>query len=292
MTSTSRSEQRRVLIVGATGMLGNTLMRLFSKSEGMSVWGTVRRVPGAFANQPFRDRLIPGVDVAEFDTLIHAFAIARPDVVINCVGLVKQLAEADRPLSAIPVNSVLPHRLASLAEAVGARFVHVSTDCVFSGRKGMYAEDDFADAYDLYGRSKLLGEVDAAHAITLRTSIIGHELNSAQGLVEWFLSQQEHVRGFRKAIFSGLPTVELGRVIRDYVLPQAVLRGVYHVSAEPISKYDLLRLVAEVYRRSTRIIPDDEFVLDRSLDSSRFRTATGYSPPVWSELVRSMKDFG
>lgn len=281
-----------MLIVGATGMLGNTLMRLFSKSEGMSVWGTVRRVPGAFANQPFRDRLIPGVDVAEFDTLIHAFAIARPDVVINCVGLVKQLAEADRPLSAIPVNSVLPHRLASLAEAVGARFVHVSTDCVFSGRKGMYAEDDFADAYDLYGRSKLLGEVDAAHAITLRTSIIGHELNSAQGLVEWFLSQQEHVRGFRKAIFSGLPTVELGRVIRDYVLPQAVLRGVYHVSAEPISKYDLLRLVAEVYRRSTRIIPDDEFVLDRSLDSSRFRTATGYSPPVWSELVRSMKDFG
>jgi len=156
----------------------------------------------------------------------------------------------------------------------------------------MYRESDAPDAVDLYGRSKALGEVDYPHAVTLRTSIIGHELGgSAHGLIEWFLAQQDQVKGFKKAIFSGLPTVELARVIRDHVLHAPHLRGVYHVSAAPIDKHALLNLVAQAYGRTTRIVPDEQLVIDRSLDSTRFRQATGYEPPAWPELVRRMAEF-
>lgn len=291
MTET-KNQVGRVLVLGSTGMLGNALMRFLALSEGVEVWGTARRMPPEFRSQPFSERIIGGVDVEDMDSVIRVFAMVRPQAVINCVGLVKQLAEAEDPLRAIPINALLPHRLARLSAACDARFLHISTDCVFTGRKGMYVESDPPDAQDLYGRSKHLGEVDCPHAITLRTSIIGHELNSAHGLVEWFLGQNGAVQGYRKAVFAGLPTVELARVIRDHVLPRLDLRGVYHVSAAPISKYDLLGLVAREYGRATEIVLDDRVVIDRSLDSSRFRAATGYFPPPWPELVRSMHAFG
>jgi len=282
----------RVLVVGASGMLGNALIRFLAASADIEAWGTVRRVPGAFANVPFTQRLLADVDVENHDSLVRAFALAQPEVVVNCVGLVKQIAAANDPLRALPVNSLLPHRLADLSRAVQARLIHISTDCVFSGKKGNYTESDAADAQDLYGRSKYLGEVDYPHAITLRTSIIGPELGPAHGLVGWFLSQNGPVRGYRRAVFSGLPTVELARVIRDYLLPRSGLHGIYHVSAMPIAKYELLCLIAAEYRRSNEIAPDDDVVIDRSLDSSRFRRATGYSPPAWPDLIRSMQAFG
>jgi dTDP-4-dehydrorhamnose reductase len=282
----------RVLVLGSTGMLGNALMRFLSASDGVEVWGTARRMPAAFRGQAFEERILTGIDVEDIDSVIYAFGEVRPRSIVNCVGLVKQLAEVDDPLRAIPINALLPHRLARLAQAVGARFVHISTDCVFSGRKGNYTESEAADAQDLYGRSKHLGEVDYPNAVTLRTSIIGHELDSAHGLIGWFLGQDGPVRGYRKAIFSGLPTVELSRVILDHVLPRRDLRGLYHVSAAPIAKYDLLRLVAEEYGRSNEIAPDDAVVIDRSLDSTRFRLATGYAPASWPELIRSMRAFG
>jgi dTDP-4-dehydrorhamnose reductase len=288
----ARTGLGRLLVLGSGGMLGNALLRFLAGSDGMEVWGTARRMPAAFRGQPFEGRIVAGIDVEDIDSVIRVFATVRPQVIVNCVGLVKQLVEVDDPLRAIPINSLLPHRLARLAAAVGARFVHVSTDCVFSGAKGAYAESDMADAEDLYGRSKYLGEVDYPHAITLRTSIIGHELESAHGLIGWFLAQTGPVRGYRRAVFSGLPTVELARVIRDYVLPRPDLHGVYHVSAAPIAKYDLLRLVAAEYERSNEIAPDEAVVIDRSLDSTRFRHATGYAPPSWPELVRSMRAFG
>jgi dTDP-4-dehydrorhamnose reductase len=282
----------RVLVLGASGMLGNAVLRLFADSDGFDVRGTVRS-PGSLRLLPeaVRGRIETGVDIENPDSLVSVLARVRPQVVVNCVGVVKQLAEADDPLAAIPINALLPHRLARLCAVGGARLVHVSTDCVFSGSRGMYTEADFPDANDLYGRSKYLGEVDYDNAVTLRTSIIGHELASAHGLVGWFLSQQGDVKGYRRAIFSGLPTVELARVIRDHVIPRPGLHGVYHVSAEPINKYDLLRLVGESYGKATRIAPDDRLVIDRSLDSRRFRDLTGYAPPSWPELVRSMRDF-
>ncbi|MDR4484162.1 MAG: SDR family oxidoreductase [Nitrospirales bacterium] len=283
----------KVLVLGASGMLGNAVLRLFGKSPGYQAFGSVRSdsalrlLPGNL-----HSGVIAGVDVGNIDNLSRLFAFVHPDVVINCIGLVKQLAEADDPVSAISINALLPHRLARLCEVAGARLVHVGTDCVFSGAKGMYIEADVSDAKDLYGRSKYLGEVDYPHAITLRTSIIGHELVGAHSLVGWFLSQKDSVKGFQRAIFSGLPTVEIARIIRDHVLSHPELHGLYHVSAAPINKFDLLTLVAKQYGKSIEILRDESFVIDRSLDSTRFRTATGFKPAPWDELIRLMHDFG
>ncbi|MCO5413243.1 SDR family oxidoreductase [Ralstonia sp. 21MJYT02-10] len=283
----------KVLVLGASGMLGNAVFRLFAESPGFDVMGAVRS-PGSLRLLPdaLAAQVISGVDVEQVDSLTLTFAQMRPDVVINCIGVVKQIAEADDPLTAIPINSLLPHRLARLCDVAGARLVHVSTDCVFSGTKGMYIEADTSDAKDLYGRSKYLGEVDYPHAITLRTSIIGHELARATSLIGWFLAQKVKVKGFTKAIFSGLPTVELARVIRDYVIPYPELRGLYHVSAKPINKYDLLNLVAQAYGKEIEIEPDATLIIDRSLDSTRFTQATGYQSAEWPELVRRMREFG
>ena len=282
----------KILVLGASGMLGNAVFRVLAGSPQSDVVGTVRssRSVGLLPNI-LRERLISGVDVENSDTLVFLFSKIRPTVVVNCIGLVKQLAESDDPLQAIPVNSILPHRLARLCDAVGARLVHMSTDCVFSGKRGMYSETDFPDADDLYGRSKFLGEVDYPNAITLRTSIIGHERDGARSLINWFLSQEGQVKGYARAVFSGFPTVEIARIIRDYVIPNPELHGVFNVSAEPINKFDLLTLVAEVYGKSIEIVSDDKLVIDRSLDSTRFRQATGFSPEPWPELIRRMHEF-
>jgi len=282
----------KILVLGASGMLGNAVLRVLAGSPQLDVVGTVRssRSVGLLPNT-LGERLVSGVDVENSDTLVSLFSKVRPAVVINCIGLVKQLAESDDPLQAIPVNSVLPHRLARLCDAVGARLVHMSTDCVFSGKRGMYSETDFPDADDLYGRSKFLGEVDYPNAITLRTSIIGHERDGARSLINWFLSQEGQVKGYARAVFSGFPTVEIARIIRDYVIPNPELHGIFHLSAEPINKFDLLTLVAEVYGKSIEIVSDDKLVIDRSLDSTRFRQATGFCPEPWPELIRRMHEF-
>ena len=279
----------RVLVLGASGMLGNAMMRVLGEGPGLEVFGTLRSEGGRrFFAADVAERLLTGVDVEHHDSLLAAFNRVRPDVVVNCIGLVKQLADANDPLLAVPINSLLPHRLARLCELAGARLVHVSTDCVFAGTTGNYKESDRADADDLYGRSKHLGEVDYPHAVTLRTSIIGHELQSAHGLVNWFLAQGEQCRGYTRAIFSGLPTVVLAAVVRDVVLPRPELHGVYHVAAEPIAKFDLLTLVARVYGKPIEIVPDDRLVIDRSLDASRFREATGFVAPHWPTLIETM----
>jgi dTDP-4-dehydrorhamnose reductase len=279
----------RILVLGASGMLGNAVVRVLSEKTDWQVYGTVRTESSKrFFQAGIAGNLLAGVDVEQQDSLTQAFIRTRPDVVINCIGLVKQLAEADDPLQAVPINTLLPHRLARLCEMVGARLIHMSTDCVFAGDKGGYRESDFSDANDLYGRSKFLGEVSYSHSITLRTSIIGHELQSAHGLVDWFLSQQGKCKGYTQAIFSGVPTVVLAGIIRDVVIPRPELSGLYHVAAQPISKYDLLRLVADIYQKPIEITPDDVVAIDRSLDATRFQQATGYVAPPWPELIKLM----
>jgi len=281
------------LVLGTSGMLGNAVFRVFAQDPAWTVWGSARSASVLqHFPQALRAHIVTGIDVENPDQLAALLQRTRPSLIVNCIGLIKQLAEASDPLSALPVNALLPHRLARLAALVGARLVHISTDCVFSGTRGGYVEGDAPDAQDLYGRSKLLGEVDYPNAITLRTSIIGHELASAHGLVGWFLAQQSAVRGYTRAVFSGLTTVELARLIRDHVAARPGLHGLYHVSAAPIDKYALLKSVAEVYGKTITIEPDDRLVIDRSLDSSRFRAATGYVPPSWPELVRTMHAFG
>jgi dTDP-4-dehydrorhamnose reductase len=284
--------KQKVLVLGASGMLGNAVLRYFATRTEHEVVGIVRSAGSArLLPESVQDKIALGGDVDDVDALVRMFDRHRPTVVVNCVGLVKQLGDAKDPLAAIPVNAVLPHRLARLCALAGARLVHLSTDCVFTGDKGMYREGDLPDAQDVYGRTKLLGEVDYPHALTLRTSIIGHELASHHSLVCWFLSQCGPVRGYSQAIFSGLPTVEIARVIDEYVLDRPELRGLYHLSAEPIDKFSLLQLVAKTYGKQTGITEDRALVIDRSLDSTRFRNATGYRPEPWPDLVRRMHEF-
>jgi len=272
--------------------LGNAITRYFSDAGNFFITGTVRskRNINLFPKR-VQPNIVSGVDIYKFDSIRKVIANQKPDIVINCVGLVKQLSDVNDPLIALPINALFPHKLARLCFEYGARLVHMSTDCVFSGSKGMYTENDAADARDLYGLSKLIGEVDYSNAVTLRTSIIGHELNRSRSLVDWFLSQNDNVKGFKRAIFSGLPTVEIAQVINEFVIPHEQLSGVYHLSADPISKYNLLSLIAKVYKKEINIETNDVFVIDRSLDSSRFRRETGYSPPAWESLVRKMHAF-
>ena len=282
----------KVLVVGASGMIGSTVLRVLSEKNDWEVFGSVR--DGGvkrFFSASIGERLIAGVDVEHQDLLVKILDQIRPNVVINCAGLTKHKPEAEDPLVSIPINTLMPHRLAGLCKLVGARLIHVSTDCVFSGEKGGYVEDDFADARDVYGKSKALGEVHYPHAITLRTSTIGHELQSRYGLLDWFLSQEGHCKGYTRAVFSGLPTVVFAQVVRDVVIPHKQLSGLYHVAAKPIAKFDLLKMIADVYGKTIDVVPDDELVIDRSLDAKRFQLATGYVAPEWPELIKLMHDY-
>ncbi len=274
-------------------MLGNAIFRVLSESGTHEVWGTVRNrsVNTYFETTPSM-HIVELRDVNDDAALQKLFDHLKPEIVINCIGLVKQLTDANEPLYAIPINALLPHRLAALCTTTNARLIHISTDCVFSGKSGNYHEADLPDATDLYGRSKLLGEVSTStNAITLRTSIIGHELTTQHSLIEWFLAQQGLIKGYTKAIFSGLPTNELARVVRDIVMPRPELHGLYHVAAAPINKYDLLTLVSQIYGKHIEIIADDKLNIDRSLNAQRFHDATGYSAPEWPALIKQMYEF-
>lgn len=283
------SDKNKVLILGAGGMLGNAIFRLFADTNLDCVTGTLRSgSKDRYFTPEQRARLISDVDVTDDHALMAVFDEVRPTTVINCIGIIKQHSASKDPLTALTINAVLPHRLSHLCEKHGARLIHMSTDCVFSGSRGGYKEKDFADADDMYGRSKYLGETHYPHTVTLRTSIIGHELGSAYSLIDWFLSQQASVKGYSKAIFSGLPTIEVARVIRDLVYDNPALSGVYHLSADPISKKDLLSLVAQTYGKEIEIIPDSTVDIDRSLNSERFRKATGYVPASWPDLIQAM----
>jgi len=282
----------KVLVVGASGMLGNAVFRVLSDDFSLEVFGTIRNqsVKHFFPTE-IAEKLVNGVDVEYPDALMKVLDTIRPNVVINCAGLTKHKPEADDPLISLPINTLLPHRLAGLCKLIGARLVHVSTDCVFSGEKGGYTETDFADARDTYGMSKLMGEMYYPNTITLRTSIIGHELQSKFGLLDWFLSQEGSCKGYTRAVFSGLPTVILSQVIRDVVIPNLELSGLYHVAAEPINKFELLKMISSVYGKSIEIVADDKLVIDRSLDAARFSEATGYVAPRWENMIKLMQAF-
>jgi len=281
----------KILILGGTGMLGHVLLKYLFENSDHDVYATSRNtseIPGYFPPELAERFLKENIDANSFDTIIGALATVKPQTVINCIGITKQLPIASNPLPIITLNAQFPHRLSLACNVANARMIHMSTDCVFDGRKGMYTEDDTPTPGDLYGRTKFLGEVNSPNCLTFRKSLIGHELRGKLGLVEWFLAQAGKVRGFKKAIYSGFSTIEFARIIRDYVLPNEQLNGIYHVSSEPISKFDLLHLVADKYGKAIEIEPHEDVALDRSLLSDRFRTRTGYIPPSWPEMIDAM----
>jgi dTDP-4-dehydrorhamnose reductase len=271
-------------------MIGSAMFRVLSANSTLEVFGTLRSTTDAgFFHPELRSRLLLDVNVAAPDALALAFIKVRPQVVINCIGLTKHVSGGEEPSAAISMNALLPHRIAGLCTLSAARLIHVSTDCVFSGAKGAYREADAPDASDVYGRSKQLGEVIADESVTLRTSTIGHEFRTRHGLLEWFLSQTE-CHGYTRAIFSGVPSVVFAGIVRDIVIPNQSLTGLYHVAGPSIAKADLLRLVAETYERDIRISLDDSLVIDRSLDAAKFAAVTGYRSPSWPAMVQSMHD--
>lgn len=282
----------KIIVMGASGMLGHVVLAVLSKKSSLDVIGTVRSMQSINRlHMNLRKRCHVLSDIENLDQLVSLFSTQKPDIVVNCIGVIKQLEYANDPISVLPINSILPHRLSNLCKLSNARLIHISTDCVFSGDKGNYLEDDLSDATDLYGKSKYIGEVSYPHCVTLRTSIIGHELIGKNALLEWFLSQKNPVNGYSKAVFSGLPTNELARVISDYVIPNKSLSGIYHVASDPINKYDLLKKIAQVYKKEILINMESNFIIDRSLNSNRFEKYTGYVAGEWSQLLLNMHDF-
>jgi dTDP-4-dehydrorhamnose reductase len=278
----------RILILGGSGMLGHQLFKHLKDRHETRV--TLRQKIAVYKefNLFSHQNSYAGLDVRSIRQLKEVTDDFRPEVVVNAVGIIKQLPSAKENIPSIAINALFPHQLALFCQTNNARMIHLSTDCVFSGEKGNYREDDIADAQDLYGRTKLLGEVGEEPCITLRTSMIGKELMRKESLLEWFLSREGSVKGFKNAIFSGFTTQELSRIIEMIVTQYPTAAGVYHVSSDPINKYDLLLMIKEKLELPINIIPDESFVCDRSLDSIKFRREFKYNPPTWDQMIEEL----
>lgn len=285
--------KKKILILGSTGMLGSCLVNYFSLSNTYEVFSADRALTLTRDSRFPRvlDNCYVGIDFLSDKEICTLLENVKPDIVLNCIGRIKQLNVENDPIQTILINSLLPHRLAKLTSRYGFRLIHFSTDCVFSGEKGDYCESDTPDPNDFYGLSKLVGEVEGGLALTLRTSIIGHELQNKRGLIEWFLSQDKSVSGYKSAIFSGLPTVEVARVLEKYIFGDEEIRGLYHLASSPISKYELLKILARTYNKDINIKADNSIAIDRSLNSNKFQLQTGYIPKEWNELIVDMYNF-
>lgn len=281
-----------VIVLGGDGMLGHKVFQVFKDEfdthasfvghgDYVSAFPVYRDVPSS--------RIHLGVNVLDYAALNSLIEDVNPDVVVNCIGLIKQLEEASDHILVIQINSVLPHYLARICSTAGARLVHVSTDCVFSGNKGNYTEDDPSDVLDLYGKSKALGEVNYAPHLTVRTSIIGREWVRSTALLEWFLSQQgKTVRGYKNAIYTGFTTEAIAKLIKKTVTERQDITGLWHISSNPVSKLELLTMIKDAWRLNITIEPFDDTPCDRSLDSSKFFGETKFERPSWESMINRL----
>lgn len=278
-----------ILIFGANGMLGHKLVQQLGR--GFDVFGTIRGTFDSLERYGIFDRskIIENVSVQDTASIETAIQSAQPDVVINAVGVIKQLPSAKDVITTLEINSIFPHRLAEFGEKYGFRLFTISTDCVFDGVTGYYKEVDNSNATDLYGKSKNLGEVAGTNCITIRTSIVGRELSTSHSLVEWFLSNRgKQVEGFKNAIYSGFPTIVFADILNSLITDHKELSGLHHIASSPINKFHLLNLVNKYYKAGIEIIPTEDFKIDRSLNAERFNKLTGFRPPDWEEMVKSM----
>lgn len=281
----------RVLVLGGGGMLGHKALQVFA--QHCEVAGTFRKIPLEVAqSENYRGvKLYEGIDAWDFASVRRSIDTFRPQAILNCIGVIKQLDDARKAKPSIYLNSLFPHLLNEAAQDSGIRLIHVSTDCVFDGHQGNYTECDTPSAIDLYGRTKYLGEVTEGPALTLRTSIIGHELHKSLSLVDWFLSQAGRtVPGYAAAVYTGFPTVVFCRELRRILESFPTLRGLYQISSQPITKYQLLRKIQEIYGVRIEIVPSNLPKIDRSLDSTSYRNATGFRPLSWDAMLSEMHD--
>ena len=280
------------MVIGITGMLGSTLLRHLVLDKSFDIYGTSRNALPLEIHKHLKYKHIANIDVLDEVKLFNSIKEIQPEIIINCAGIIKQLNHLNDPLEILPINSLFPHKLNKHCISNNIKLIHISTDCVFSGKKGNYSEKDISDAEDLYGKSKYIGELNNKTSLTIRTSIIGHEIDTKLSLLEWFLSQTDEIEGYRKAIFSGLTTLELSNVISKIIKNHPNLVGLYNVASEPISKYELLNLIAEIYSKEIKIIPVDNPEIDRSLNPKKFIDETGIRILSWHNMINSMKLFG
>ncbi len=284
----------KILILGGSGLLGNNMVKYFSNLDKYDVYATMRSSNYLeFFEKDIQSNIYIDIDILDDNALDKLIKKLKPDVLLNCVGITNKTKNinSDDKIKLLTLNSLFPHRLYKICSNYGVRLIHFSTDCVFSGAKGSYIETDIADSTDLYGRTKLLGELYQPGSITIRKSIIGHELIRKEGLLNWFLNQKDNVKGYDKAVFSGFPVNELAFIIEKYIIPNFDLTGLYHISSSPITKYELLKLISKIYLKRIDIIKNESIIIDRSLDSSLFSSLTGYNSKSWPDMIKSMYRF-
>ncbi|HOC78368.1 MAG TPA: SDR family oxidoreductase [Methanofastidiosum sp.] len=276
----------KIIVLGATGMLGHKMLQTLNDEH--EVIGTVRGDEKKYKDHPLLGNfnLIGNVKSEDIKIIKELIEKQKPNVVINCIGIVKQLPTAKDPIQSIMVNSLFPHQMAQICNNSNIRFIHFSTDCVFSGKKGNYIESDQSDAEDLYGKTKFLGEVNYPNSLTIRTSIIGREINSKNGLLEWFLSKKgQSVKGYSHAFFSGLTTYALSKIVSKIISDFDSLSGIWHISSKPISKYSLLTKINEKFNLGISIVSEYSVIYNKTLDSSKFVQATDIKIPSWDKMI-------
>ncbi len=273
-------------------MLGHKLVQVLSKR--FEVYTTLRGRIDDYRSLDLFDqaRTFENVNTVDFGKFSDVVKKVKPSVIINAIGVIKQRKESKDLVKTLEINSIFPHKIARIAREFEARFITLSTDCVFDGEKGLYSEEDLPNALDLYGMSKNLGEVtDEGNCLTIRTSIIGREISTAKSLVEWFLNTDVNpVNGFRNAIYSGFPTIVLAEILADILENQKNLVGLYHISSEPINKFAILNLIKNKLSLNKEIEPYLDFKIDRSLDSTKFRKETNFFPEPWEKMIGKMLD--
>ena len=283
-----------MLILGSTGLVGNTITKYFLQKEDIHIFATIRDYSKLklFKNKYHKNFLIFN-DILDYGEIKKILKKIKPDILINCLGMTNKetLLNPEQIEICISINSLFPHMLQRICSEIGIRLIHLSSDCIFSGRKGFYSESDLPDPPDIYGKSKLLGELNYKNTLTIRKSVIGHELGSKKGLLEWFLAQENFVHGYKNAIFSGITVLELARIIDEYILPRSDLNGILNLAGESISKFDLLKIIADIYKKSAEIIPNETIKINRTLNGSQFNNLTGYKMKSWPLLIRSMYEF-
>jgi dTDP-4-dehydrorhamnose reductase len=285
MTKTHKPQT--LLVLGASGMLGHMLVRVLS--EHHQVIGTTSSQydsKSPLARVLDKANWIDHVDVRNWQTVESAINHVKPNVLINCVGVIKQKMDSGNIKDAILINSLIPHQLAATCEKLDIRFIHFSTDCVFDGTPGIKYTSYTPNATDLYGTTKRLGEVNYAPSITLRTGFVGRQLSGAEGLFEWVLSQKgKAVSGYQNAIYSGLTTMALSRVIKQVIEVQPTLSGLYQVASNRINKFDLITKLNQLLQLDLLIAQNTEFMCDRSMDGTEFTNLTNIHIPSWEEML-------
>jgi dTDP-4-dehydrorhamnose reductase len=280
----------KILVLGASGMIGSAMFRVLGGYDEFNVWGTIRKenVLKMFTQREAR-KILYAEELININNLSKLLNSLKPDVVINCAGLTKHRIGSNDPQISLPINALFPHKLADLSSLIGAKVIHISTDCVFSGDDGPYTEDAKLDGTDMYGIAKALGELNRVNTVTLRTSTVGHEFMTEYGLLEWFLAQNNSCKGYANALFSGLTNIEFARVVAEFVIPNKDMSGIYHVGGNEINKFDLLTIFSNVYRKEIKIIRDESLTINRSLNSHKFKMKTGYTECGWYDMVSSMR---